>query len=272
MHRRAAVMQDLSGIGHCSLSASMAILPALGVQCCPVPTCVLSTQTDGYTDFSFCDLTRALDPYLAHWESLGERFDAVFTGYLGSEDQLQTALRLLALKKPDGLVLVDPVMGDDGIKYSAVPENMPELMRKLVSMADIITPNLTEACLLTGARYDSVTCADIPELARSLQKLGPKKVVISGIRQNDRVVTVCRDGESVYIDEQSYVEASYPGSGDVFAAVLLGKLLGGADLRSAVSDAAGFVGLCLRESVKRQSPRREGILFEPNLRFLFSDR
>ena len=162
-------------------------------------------------------------------------------------------------------MLVDPVMGDDGAMYSAVPRKMPALMRKLLACADIITPNITEACLLTGREYADFSLSELPDLTKALCDLGPKMVVISGIRKDDAVYMACRENNKEYLIERPIVGASYPGSGDVFAAVLLGKLLSGMELAAAVGASADFVSLCLRESARSGAPRREGIVFEPFL-------
>ena len=270
MPKRAAVMQDLSGLGHCSLSAAMAILPAQGIQCCSVPTCILSTQTDGYTEFSFCDLTKALDEYLSHWEALGERFDAVFTGYLGTAGQIEEARRLMRMKKENGLVLVDPVMGDDGALYSAVSKDMPEKMRHLVRHADVITPNLTEAYLLLGKDYHSADREQAMALAKDLSALGPEKVVISGIETENTVAMAGIDKGNPFYIEKPRIACSYPGSGDAFACVLLGQLLRGAVFLQAVEKAADFVCLCVEKSREIQAPRREGLVFEPFLKELLA--
>jgi pyridoxine kinase len=266
MIKRAAAMHDLSGLGHCSLSAAMAVLPAQGIQCCPVPTCVLSTQTDGYTDYSFCDLTQALDAYLEHWISLHERFDAVYTGYLGTQMQLGAARRLISqLKAEDGLALVDPVMGDDGILYDAVSRQMPERMRSLISCADVITPNLTEACLLTGRQYSEMSPEQAMNLACELAGFGPEQVVISGIFSGDTVAMACFDrGRTCYIEKPRAAQ-SYPGSGDVFASVVLGRLLRGSAFFSAVEEAADFVYRCAAACAEEGAVRREGLVFEPQL-------
>ena len=266
MIKRVAAMQDLSGLGHCSLSAAMAILPAQGIQCCPVPTCVLSTQTDGYTGYSFCDLTQTLDAYLEHWISLHERFDAVYTGYLGTQAQLSAAQRLIcALKAPDGITLVDPVMGDDGALYTGVSPKMPDKMRSLITSADVITPNLTEACLLADRDYEDICPEQTIKLAGELADFGPGRVVISGIFSEEKVAMACFDqGRACYI-ERPRAAQSYPGSGDVFAGVLLGRLLCGAPFFDAVEAAADFVRICADACVKTAAVRREGLVFEPHL-------
>ena len=266
MVKRVAAMNDISGLGHCSLSALMAVLPAMGIQCCPLPTCVLSSQTDGYEGFSFCDLTPNLSDYLRHWETLGEKFDGIFTGYLGNPSQLSYAQILLKkFKKENGIALVDPVMGDDGALYSGMPETMCESMRALLSCADVITPNLTEACLLTGREFRDYSVCELAGIARELSALGPERVLISGIFNENTVSMLCLDkGEASYI-ERPKINASYPGSGDVFAGVLLGKILKGADLKKAAEESADFVSLCLEGCIKESAPRREGLVFEPFL-------
>lgn len=266
MIKRVAAMQDLSGLGHCSLSAAMAILPAQGIQCCPVPTCVLSTQTDGYTEYSFCDLTQALDAYLDHWISLHERFDAIYTGYLGTQAQLSAAQRLLSvLKAPSGIALVDPVMGDDGALYAGLAPQMPDMMRKLIGSADVITPNLTEACVLTGRDYKELCPEQAIKIACELADFGPQRVVISGIFSSKTVAMACFDHGKTHVIKRPRAAQSYPGSGDVFAGVLLGRLLCGASFFDAVEAAADFVLVCAQACVKNEAVRREGLVFEPHL-------
>jgi len=206
-----------------------------------------------------------------HWTALGEKFDAVSTGFLGGEAQLAAAVRLITtMKKTNGIALVDPIMGDDGALYSSVGEQMPDRMRRLISYADVATPNMTEACLLIKQEYRSFSETEALEIARELSSFGPQQVVISGIFSDNQVSMACYDhGHTQYITRPS-IPCSYPGSGDVFSYVLLGRLLNGKAFFDAVSDAADFISICIKNSAQHNAPRREGLVFEPYLKSLIS--
>ncbi len=270
MIKRAAAIHDISGLGRCSLTAALPILSALGVQCCPIPTAVLSAQTDGYRNYARVDLTDALPDYIGHWKKNGERFDAIYTGFLNSIRQIDMVSRFIDdFRTEDTLVLVDPVMGDNGTLYDSMDRGMPDAIRTLVCHADVITPNLTEAALLLGE-------AELPEeekvwlsWAQRLRELGAGAVVITGIDGGDgRVFMAYADDKASGLYFTGQTPRDFPGAGDVFAGVLLGRLLQGAALKKSVQTAADFVAECADLTYKMQTPAREGLVFEPTLHLL----
>lgn len=273
---RCACIHDLAGLGHCSLSAAIPVLSVMGIQACPVPTAVLSSQTDGYSGYSFLDMTPELPAYFAHWERLGTRFDGIFTGFLGSPEQLSLVSGFVTRFRTAGtLVLVDPVMGDDGAVYDTYTPEMCAGMRRLAAHADVITPNLTEAAALLGERYENAPCDEAGLLrwaARLSSEVAPRSV-ITGVPSEDGStlrIALCDRGETAILtrpraaaDTPSH--GSYPGTGDVFASVLLGALLRGKALGEAAAAAADFVSACVAHTAACGVPRREGLSFEPLL-------
>lgn len=270
MIKRAAAIHDISGLGRCSLTMALPILSALGIQCCPVPTAVLSSQTDGYRDYTFTDLTDMLPDYIAHWQRNGEQFDAIYTGFLGSAKQIGLVSGFIdTFRSERTLVLVDPVMGDNGAIYDSVDRDMCEGIRELVRRADIITPNLTEAAILLGEKEIAEDEKTWLAWSRRLRELGPKAVAITGIDNGDgRVCVTCCDDEGAETIYTAHIARDYPGAGDMFASVLLGKLLRGAGLHESAHGAAEFVTECAALTYKMNTPAREGLIFEPMLHML----
>lgn len=282
--RRVAAMHDLSCFGRCALTVVIPALSALGVQVLPLPTALLSTHTGGFEGYSFEDLTPSLCKIADHWEKLGIRPDAVYTGFLSGAPQcdfIEDFLRRFA--SDDTLTLIDPVLGDDGVLYSACTPALVERMRTLCTHADIIVPNLTEACLLCDTPYPDTAkmspaalSAYISDLLDRLTALGPRRVVITGIvtDRESGVSTAGLDRTETSLDRSPFfvnlrrVGGSYPGTGDLFACVLLGKLLTGAKFPAAVSAASAFVRDVIDYSAKFDTPHRDGVLLEPCLRRL----
>ena len=154
---RAAAIHDLSGFGRCSLTVAIPILSAMGVQCCPLPTAFLSTHTGGFEGFTFLDMTREMPKVTAHWQSLDLRFDAIYSGFLGSARQIGVVEDFIyTFRRKNTIVVIDPVMGDDGRAYQTYTAEMCEGMCRLSALADVITPNLTEAAFLLGRPYESL--------------------------------------------------------------------------------------------------------------------
>ena len=172
--KKIATINDLSGVGRCSLTAAIPVLSVLGVQCCPFPTAVLSCHT-GFDKFTFLDITNEMVSYKKSWDNLGINFDCIYSGFLGSEKQIDIVLNFIKERKKT-LVVVDPVMGDNGVIYDTFTESMCNKMKYLVSIANIVTPNLTEACILTGEKYDKYNTSDekIIEIAKNISNMGPE--------------------------------------------------------------------------------------------------
>ena len=271
--KRIAAIHDLSCFGRCALTVVIPTLSALGYQVVPVPTALLSTHTGGFSDMYFKDLTSSMEDIHRHFSELDLTFDAIYTGFLGSEAQIEHVEAFIDRFGKGCTVMVDPVMGDDGRLYSTYTEELMLGMRELCKKADIITPNLTEACFLTDTEYkpaieggESEALAYVSGIAERLLCFGVKKVVITGIHYGDMVATYGYDtegGEILHASE--YVKHPYPGTGDLFASVLLGRLMRGRDFEEAVSTASDFTKRVIEYSAEFDSPIRNGVAFEPFL-------
>lgn len=276
---RVAAIHDLSCLGRCALTAVIPVLSALGAQAVPVPTALLSTQTDGFEGLFFRDLTHEMDEITHHFSRLSLSFDAVYSGFLGDEAQIR---RVISFTKqfPTRLVVVDPVMGDDGALYQTFSPSLVAGMKELCRHAHLITPNYTEACLLTDTPYrptETMTDEERDALCRTLCEqlygLGPHRVVITGIVTADAVRTVDFDGRAHSVCDRPRLAARYPGTGDIFASVLLGNLLRGHPFRTAVEKACAFVSHAISYTLSApKTPRREGVLLEGCLDALLLDR
>ncbi len=264
--QRVAAIHDLSGFGRCSLSVILPVLSVMGVQVCPVPTAVLSTHTGGLGEVVFRDLTDYIAPALAHYKELGIGFEAVYSGFLGSSAQVDACLSFFR-SYPGALKIVDPVMGDNGKPYRTCTPEMQSRMAELAAVADVITPNLTEAAILLkkGYSYEPLTHAAARSLLVKLAELGPNCVVVTGAELATGEIANLgydRGNGSFWFVPCDYVPVSYPGCGDIFASVLTGALLGGASLPIAMSRAAGFVELCVKTTFSYGSDARYGVMFE----------
>ena len=268
---RVAAIHDLSGFGRCSLTIVMPVLSAMGVQCCPLPTAYLSTHTGGFTGNTFLDLTDQLAAAMDHWQSLGLRFEAVYTGFMGNARQMGLAADFIRRARGGGsLAVVDPVMGDHGRLYRTYTPEMCRAMAALAAEADVIVPNRTEAALLLGEPYEGLgggAEAD-GELARRLSLGGRRSVVLTGVSlKAGQTGAACYDraGGGVTFVQRDFVGRAFHGTGDLFASVLTGALVRGAGLTEAAALAAEFVGLCAAHTAPQDLPPREGIDFEPLL-------
>lgn len=263
--KKIAMINDLSGYGRCSLTVALPILSAMGIQCCPVPTSILSNHT-GFPVYYFDDYTDHMEPYIEKWKELGLTFDGIATGFLGSERQIEIVKDMItSFRTPETKVLVDPIMGDHGISYATYTPAMCSRMRELAAMADILTPNLTEACILTGTPYKNgeMNEKELSSLVRQLQKLGPSAVVITGIRKGSDLVNAMAEGEGdVSFLGRSAVGEERPGTGDVFSSIIAGGCIRGWSLRKSAELAADFVRDCIMRSGELHIPVKNGVCFE----------
>ncbi len=266
--KKVIAVHDLSGFGRCSFSVIIPTLSAMGIQVCPLPTAVLSTHTGGYENFTFRDLTDDILPYFEHLLSLGTEFHAFYSGFLGNEKQIEQVEHMINRVSDTMYVLVDPVMGDDGELYSTYNEDMMHGMKKLVKKAHIITPNITEASFLVGeAPKKEYSKGEIVRLVRSLAKMTSGKVVITGI-EGDRSVNCAYSadgGATVDFTANKRIGRQFPGTGDIFASVLLGRLMQGRDLETAIKSSSAFVRSVMEYSIGFDYPSREGVLLEAKL-------
>ena len=281
MTKKIAVINDLSGFGRCSLTAAISVLSVMGVQACPLPTALLTAQT-GYPSYYCDDYTDKMEYYRSEWEKMGQHFDGIYTGFVASEEQIRQIFRFVdTFKKTDTFLLVDPVMGDDGDTYCMYTLSLLSQMKRLVSMSDIITPNLTELCLLTDADYHALAGRrDHRELIRAIQELGqefcrrgPKTVVVTGIHFQDddgtkQMGNLCIDREGASLSSFPYVGGSYSGTGDLFASCLTAGIARGDSIPSVIETAGTFLELALLDSVREQVPREDGVNYEKYLSLL----
>ena len=271
---RVAAIHDMSGFGRCSLTVAIPILSAMGIQCCPLPTAFLSTHTGGFEGFTFLDMTDELPKVAAHWKSLGLEFQAVYSGFLGSERQIAIVEDFLReFRGADTAAVIDPVMGDHGTVYQTYTPAMCAGMARLAELADVITPNLTEAALLLDIPYGELPVgeAGCREIVEWLSLDGRRSVVLTGASTAPELTgAMCfdaRTGQTEAVQTQR-VPQEFHGTGDVFASVLTGALVQGASLPDAVRQAVDFVRACAERTARAGIPMREGVEFEPLLRLL----
>ncbi|MDC7228289.1 MAG: pyridoxamine kinase [Spirochaetales bacterium] len=269
---RVAAIHDLSGFGRSSLTTVIPILSTMGIQACPVPTAILSTHTSEFKNYHFVDLTDELDSFINHWKSLAISFDAIYSGFLGSARQVDTVKRFISdFKRENQIVVVDPVLGDDGETYDTITMEMVNQMESLTAMADVITPNATEAALLLKESPDLPNDAFTSELIKDwlvrLSKTGPEIVIITSIPVIGRpklssVVAYEKTSRRFWQVQCTYIPAYFPGTGDIFTSVMTGSLLRGQSLPIALDRSVQFVTQAIRASFGHDYPRREGVLLE----------
>jgi len=272
MTPRVAAIHDLSGFGRCSLTIVMPVLAAMGAQCCPLPTALLSTHTGGFQGNTFLDLTDQMGPVASHWKAEGVTFDAVYTGFMGSQDQIAlTGAFIRDFKRPECRIVVDPVMGDHGRAYRTYTPEMCREMAGLAALADVITPNRTEAALLLGEDYENLRLdweEDHRRWCEALSLDGRRSVVLTGVSMTAGTMgAVCfdRDTDRVEFAAAPLVAGQFHGTGDLFTSVLVGAVVRGWTLGEAARLAAEFTSQCAERTWKEGTPRREGVDFEPLL-------
>lgn len=272
--RRIAAIHDLSGIGRTSLMAVIPILSTMGFNVCPLPTAILSNHSQ-YPDFSFLDLTEEMPKIIDQWEKLGVNFDAIYTGYMGSPRQIEIVCGFIErFRRDETLVVVDPVLGDNGHLYSKMTQEMVEQMRRLARRADVLTPNLTEAFALLARPYKTdCTTEELKDLIAELSEMGPDTVIITGVPvpgQSGLTSVIARSKSDLRTWKVTcpYLPAHYPGTGDSFTSVITGSLLQGDSLPIALDRAAQFILQGIRSTFGYKMDNRDGILLErvlPNL-------
>ena len=268
----AAAIHDLSGFGRCALTVVIPTLSAMGIQVIPLPTALLSTHTGGYEGFTFLDLTDQMEKISNHWSELDLKFNSIYSGFLGSEDQVDTVICFIDRFKGDNtIVLIDPVMGDNGVLYATITDGMRDKMKSLAKYADILTPNITEAFFLLDMPVTDPTEELVNDMLYRLSDLGAEKVVITGIHINDGYVGTAsydKTGGTPILYNRKSIHKHYPGTGDIFSSVLLGKMMLGYDLTSAARAASDFTHDVIADTAQYNLPERNGVLLEKNLRKL----
>lgn len=269
--KRVIAVHDISCIGRCSLTVALPILSAAGIETSVIPTAVLSTHTGGFPEFTYLDLTDEIQPIIEKWKALGIGTDAIYTGYLGSERQLEIVGKLIEdFKGRDTFVLVDPVMGDAGRLYATFDKSFISGMKKLCAHADMIVPNLTEATMMLDEEYVSSGYSEeyIKELLIKLADLGPRYCVLSGISFEENTTGAyaydSESGKFTYYSTE-LVRGFYHGSGDVFASALTGAFMNGKSVGEAMKIAVDFTVRCIRSTHEKGTDTRYGLDFEPEL-------
>ena len=267
-------IHDISGVGKCSLTVALPVLSCCGVETSVLPTAVLSTHTGGFSGFTYRDLTEDLLPMAEHWKSLGCRFQALYSGFLGNAGQIGLVEQIFDWFRQEGtLVLVDPVMGDGGKLYQTYTPEMADGMGRLCRKADIVVPNMTEAYHLLGRDYDPgpYTRDQVVDILKGLCALGPRMAVLTGVwLQVGSLGTACYDartGEAeLFLTDR--IEGFYHGTGDLFASALLGGLLNGACLKEACETATEFTWRTIETTFEKSADHRFGPKFECHLPWL----
>jgi pyridoxine kinase len=266
--KRIAAVHDLSGLGKCSLTVALPIISATGVECACIPTALLSTHTGEFTGFTIRDLSDEILPIATHWQSTGAMFDGIYSGYLASPAQEQLLEGVIdRLASPETLVIVDPVMADNGVYYHNLGDEMCAAFRRLCARADIITPNITEAALLAGIPYQEAPheIAYIQRLLSALAELGPRTVAITGVQLSAGEVgamALDRQSGQTYTVLRPVRPGVFYGTGDIFASALAALLVRGAGMEQALDTATALVADSIQRSCCRDTPRRFGVDFE----------
>ncbi len=262
---RVAAIHDVSGYGKCALTVAMPIISAAGVEVCPLPTAILSTNTL-FENFTFFDYTPYMDAHINHWKQLGLEFDCVYSGFLGSEKQIGHVERLIKEFK-SGISVIDPVMGDNGIVIKTYTPEMCRSMASLVAMADVVTPNVTEACILTGRKFETgcLSSEEAKKMCEDIVGMGTKNVVLTGVERDNGKLYNCgiEAGKGYFELEIDLLPYRMHGTGDLFTSVMVGGLVRGYDLQTSVDSAARFVYDCMEYGKDVKDILDRGPAFEP---------
>ena len=262
--KKIAVINDFTGFGRCSLAVAIPIISAMKIQCCPVPTSILSNHT-GFKSFFFDDYTDKMESYIDEWKKLDLRFSGIATGFMGSKSQIRIVSDFIEHFSDDKtIIVVDPVMGDYGKAYPTYTDELCGEMKKLVKYADILTPNLTEACIIADEPYEKKRrMKDLNALAQKLSDMGPDKIVITGIEQGDYIANYCYErGKEGKIRKVHRVGTQRSGTGDIFASIISADAVNGVDFYDSVKKASQFIKKCIECSVEMELPLTDGVCFE----------
>ena len=277
MQKRVLAIHDISCVGRCSLTVALPILSAAGFETSILPTAVLSTHTGGFTGYTFRDLTCDIMPIAEHWRSLNLHFDAIYTGYLGSFEQIELVSKIIDIFKSDNtVVLSDPVMADNGVMYAGFKPEFAKGMVSLCAKGDIIIPNMTEASFLLGRDYVDLghSKPDIEELLRALTALGPKAAVLTGVTLDEsKMGAAAYDSETGeyfwYLNDR--VNGFFHGTGDVFASAFLAAYMNNKGLQSSIETAVRFTLESILRTKAEGTENRYGVDFENSLPSLIKE-
>lgn len=280
--KKVAVIQDMSSFGKCSLTAAIPVLSVMGVQACPLPTAILTAQT-GYPSFFCEDLTDKMNIFTEEWSKMGEHFDGIHTGFVTGSEQINHIFHFLErFHKQETTLLVDPVMGDMGEVYKLFTGELLDTMKALVKCADVITPNITECCLLTDLSYEKLQrysnemdyIQALEDAGKQLQQDTGAHVIITGLNlpsdhKDIRYIgNMYVDADRTFYSAIEYNGHSYSGTGDLFASIIMGGMMRGQDLVESIQLAESFLTAAIHDSSFENVPREAGVNFEKYLRML----
>lgn len=264
--RRVVAVHDISCFGKCSLTVALPIISSAGIEASVIPTSVLSTHTGGFTGFTFRDLTDDIPEISKHWKDIDLKFDAIYTGYLGSQKQIDIVKRFIDDFRNDGTIaVIDPAMADHGKLYTGFSQDFPSLMAGLCAKADVVVPNITEAAMMLGTEYKEGPYTEeyIEKLLRGLYDLGAKSVVLTGVYfDSEKLGAACFDGESIQYVFDERIGRLFHGTGDVFASALVSALMCGRDLKQATQVAVKFTCIAIAKTMENNPEREYGVNFE----------
>lgn len=268
--KKIAVINDFSGFGRCSIAVALPIISTLKIQCCPLPTSIFSNHT-GFDSFFFDDYTDKMPLYINEWKKLGLHFDGITSGFLGSKKQIEIVTQFFKdFKTKENIIIVDPVMGDYGKIYATYTKEMCEEMKKLVQYADIITPNITELCILTDTPYqEKWKISELEKMTEELAEKGPEKIVVTGIVQKEFIANFCYEkGKSPKILRCHRVGTQRSGTGDVFSSIIAADAVNQVPFDKSVKKASNFIKKCILKSIEMDIPVTDGVCFEELLQTL----
>ena len=260
-----AVINDMSGFGRCSIAVALPVISHMKIQCCPVPTSIFSNHT-GFKEFFFEDYTPKMEKYISNWKKLNLSFKGILTGFLGSVEQIDIVKRFIEdFGNDDTAVIIDPVMGENGKTYPTYTKEMCQAMKQLVKYADVLTPNLTEACILTDTPYtpETFTTHDYRDIILKLSENGASKIVITGISMGEYIGNVVYEhGRTPHIIKQKRVGHVRSGTGDIFSAIIASDAVHHVEFDKSVRKASHFVSECIRVTEEFDIPPTDGVCFE----------
>lgn len=268
--KKVAIINDMSGIGKCSLTVSIPIFSCIGIEPCPFPTAILSNHT-GFKEFFFSDFTDEMINYKKAWDNMNVKFSGIYSGFLGSKEQINIISQFIKEHK-ESLIVVDPVMGDEGVTYSTYTREMCNSIKELVKLAHVVTPNLTEACILTNRDYKTLNLdkENLLSIAKEISMMGPKEVIITGIIVGDEIMNLSynRELDQSYYCVSKYKKKYFSGTGDIFSSIICGMLLKGKDSKEAIEIASKFIYNSIEYTSNFDMDGNEGVMFEPFLKDL----